>query len=128
LNNAEKAALEAFLITLSGIEVYTAEQWSDPFDENGNLDLIGGTTNIEGIIDSVSKTKVYPNPFQDYFIIESDLERFQVEFYNLNGSMVKQITASSGERINSADLPNGIYLLRITWANVKVQTFKVMKY
>lgn len=128
LNNAEKAALEAFLITLSGIEVYTAEQWSDPFDENGNLDVIGGTTNIEGIIDSVSKTKVYPNPFQDYFIIESDLERFQVEFYNLNGSMVKQITASSGERINSADLTNGIYLLRITWANVKVQTFKVMKY
>jgi hypothetical protein len=65
---------------------------------------------------------------QDYFIIVSYWERFHVEFYNLNGSMVKQITASSGERINSADLTNGIYLLRITWANVKVQTFKVMKY
>jgi cytochrome c peroxidase len=128
LNNTEKAALEAFLITLSGIEVYTAEQWSDPFDENGNLDLIGGTTNVEGTIDSDSKTEVYPNPFHDYFIIESDLERFQVEFYNLNGAMVKQITASSGERINSADLPNGVYLLKVSSTNAKVQTVKVMKY
>jgi len=40
LTQAEKDALEAFLLTLSGTAVYTADQWSDPFDSNGNLDLI----------------------------------------------------------------------------------------
>lgn len=128
LNNTEKAALEAFLITLSGNEVYTAEQWSDPFDENGNLDLIGGTTNVEGAFDSGIQTKAYPNPFQDYFSIESDIEKFQVDFYNLSGSLVKQVMASSGERINSADLPRGVYLLRISSTNAKAQTVKVIKH
>jgi sigma54-dependent transcription regulator len=56
------------------------------------------------------------------------LERFQAEFYNLNGAMVKQVTAASGERINTADIPNGIYLLRIAWTKAKAQTVKVMKY
>ena len=124
----EKAALEAFLRTLSGTEVYTAEQWSDPFDENGNLDLTGGTTNVEATIDKDFQTKVYPNPFQDHFTIESDLERFQVEMYNLNGTLIKAISATSGQRVDSTDLPKGVYLLKIISNQNKVETVKVVKY
>jgi len=37
----ERAAVEAFLKTLSGNDVYTNERWSDPFDADGTLALIG---------------------------------------------------------------------------------------
>lgn len=40
LSQAEKNALVAFLGTLSGSEIYTAEKWSNPFDENGELSII----------------------------------------------------------------------------------------
>jgi len=42
LNQVEKDALVAFLETLTGVEVYSAEQWSDPFDEDGTLTILNG--------------------------------------------------------------------------------------
>ncbi len=40
----ERGALVAFLRTLTGSDVYTNERWSDPFDADGNLSLIGNVT------------------------------------------------------------------------------------
>lgn len=40
LTVVEKEALVAFLKTLTGVEVYTAEQWSNPFDNNGSLAIL----------------------------------------------------------------------------------------
>ena len=42
LTNNEKNALEAFLKTLTGSDIYTNEKWSNPFDEEGNISIIGG--------------------------------------------------------------------------------------
>ena len=127
LSEVEKAALVAFLRTLSGTEVYTAEQWSDPFDQNGNLDLIGGTTNVESGSEKGIRTKVFPNPFQDFFYIESESERFQLEFYSLTGMLVKQVSATTGERLNGTALPRGAYILKIISGENEVETFKVVK-
>lgn len=40
LTEQEKEDLELFLLTLTGVSVYTDPKWSDPFDGNGNLSLI----------------------------------------------------------------------------------------
>ena len=40
LTQEEKDALVAFLETLTGSDVYTAEQWSDPFDADGNITIL----------------------------------------------------------------------------------------
>jgi len=45
LTEIEKEDLEAFLLTLTGVNIYTEEKWSDPFDENGNLIIIDGLCN-----------------------------------------------------------------------------------
>ena len=47
LTQTEKDNLEAFLKTLTGSNVYTAEQWSDPFDINGNLTILNGVLPVE---------------------------------------------------------------------------------
>lgn len=40
LTEQEKADLVAFLHTLSGTDIYANPRWSDPFDENGDLDVV----------------------------------------------------------------------------------------
>lgn len=40
LTSTEKNAIEAFLKTLTGSNLYTDEKWSDPFDAEGNLSYI----------------------------------------------------------------------------------------
>lgn len=40
LTATEKDDLVAFLETLTGVDVYTNEKWSDPFNPDGSLDLI----------------------------------------------------------------------------------------
>ena len=47
LTDAEKDALVAFLETLTGSNIYTAEQWSDPFDGSGNLTILNSSLPVE---------------------------------------------------------------------------------
>lgn len=43
LSNQEKEDLLAFLKTLGGTDLYVNEKWSDPFDNEGSMQIIGGT-------------------------------------------------------------------------------------
>ncbi len=54
LTQTEKDALVAFLETLTGTEVYTAEQWSDPFDVDGNITILNSPLPVELISFEVS--------------------------------------------------------------------------
>ena len=94
LTGVQKSELVALLKTLSGPKVYTAEQWSNPFDENGNLNLLGVTTIVRATTKDGVPIKVYPKSFRDYFSIETDLKHLQVDF---NGSLVKQSSPGSGK-------------------------------
>lgn len=47
LTDTEKDNLIAFLGTLTGSEIYTGEQWSDPFDSDGNLTILNSPLPVE---------------------------------------------------------------------------------
>ena len=55
LTQDERDAVTAFIMTLSGNDVYTNERWSDPFDPDGTLTLIEetllGDVNLDGTVD-----------------------------------------------------------------------------
>ena len=42
LTDTEKENLEAFLLTLTGSDMYTNEKWSDPFDADGDIVILNG--------------------------------------------------------------------------------------
>jgi len=44
MTTAEREALIAFLKTTTGSDVYTNERWSDPFEADGTLTLVGNVT------------------------------------------------------------------------------------
>ena len=69
LSTTQKDAMEAFLKTLTGSNVYTDPKWSDPFDATGNLNAIilpvGGSAisreEVNGTMHSRIATSVVPN-------------------------------------------------------------------
>ena len=64
LTKPQKDALIAFLKTLTSTDIYTNPKWSDPFDANGNIDVVGivGTDDFAQVDLGV---EVFPNPVVD---------------------------------------------------------------
>ncbi|MDB2658720.1 T9SS type A sorting domain-containing protein, partial [Flavobacteriaceae bacterium] len=122
LTNNEKNALEAFLKTLTGTGVYTNEKWSNPFDEEGNISIIGGqlSTNENSFEKSII---VFPNPVETDMNIQLENGKYRVLVYNVKGRSVSENKIFGNEILNLETLTKGIYLLLIK----DVESSKVYK-
>src|SRR5690554_386848 len=68
--------------------------------------------------------KVYPNPFEDYFVIESRIDD-QILLQELSGRIVKRQKISKGKtRIQTGGLVKGVYFIRFLKQS---KTFKIVK-
>lgn len=137
---------------IDSIDVYAYSQWSNginpnqmqyTFPDSGNheisLVVIGGDStdsysvqfNISGIVSSISQTsivdnlvKIYPNPAQDYIIVEcspslwnAKIAEAKVGIYATTGQLIKVAslnTALYQQRLFVDELSNGVYLLNFT--------------
>lgn len=92
------------------------------------------TGNYVNVIDNSYQDNiafVYPNPAKDLITIKSEEPFIQVELYAMNGSRLKRIDAYNVEQlqINTEQLRNGLYVLRLTHTNqsVTVQKFEIRR-
>jgi cytochrome c peroxidase len=108
----EKSALEAFLKTLSGSDIYTNEKWSDPFDEEGNISIVGGQLSINENSFEKSIT-VFPNPVETDMSIQLETGNYTTLIYNLQGKILYKKKIFGNESLNLQTLTKGIYLLLI---------------
>jgi len=108
----EKNALEAFLKTLSGTDIYTNEKWSDPFDEEGNISIVGGQLSINENSFEKSIT-VFPNPVETDMSIQLETGNYTTLIYNLQGKTLYKKKIFGNESLNLQTLTKGIYLLLI---------------
>ena len=122
LTNNEKNALEAFLKTLTGSDIYTNEKWSDPFDDEGNITIIGDqlSTNENSFEKSII---VFPNPIETDMNIQLENGKYRVLIYNVKGRMVSVNKIFGNKILNLEALTKGIYLLLIK----DVESSKVYK-
>jgi hypothetical protein len=94
---------------------------------------INGKTSILGVGDLIEfeDLNLYPNPAQDEFFITFDLtleEDFQWRLFDQSGRLMKNgevFKGMDGFRVESADLPSGLYLMSIgneirQYTNLKV--------
>ena len=112
LTTNEKNALEAFLKTLTGTDVYTNEIWSDPFDLGGNITLIGSV--LSSNIDVFGKNiATYPNPVESDLIIRLEPGIYKTTIYTISGQLVLQKDIDGNHQMNLQSLAKGIYILKI---------------
>ena len=112
LTTDEKAALEAFLRTLTGTDVYTNEIWSNPFDSGGNITLTGIVLSTNEDVFGKSVT-VYPNPVISDLNIRLELGIYKTTIYNMRGQLVYQKDIDGEDQMNLQSLAKGIYILKI---------------
>ncbi len=110
------------VVNLEADTEYTFEV--EAFDEAGNKSekaIVVQHTIITGIESwEVSKLKVYPNPFVDYFIVDAKNTGYAV-VYSLSGKAMFNVLLQPGNnRIDASGLPSGIYLLKQETSTVKL--------
>ena len=77
------------------------------------------------------KISVYPNPFNDHFTIHSSdsksLNGGKIKVYDVMGKLFIQQTISSSDiKINTSNLPSGVYVLKVEALNTS-RVFKLVK-
>lgn len=110
LTAIQKSQLAAFLRTLTGVDVYTNPKWSDPFDANGNITILGLNSSIYQ--SRAEKFTVYPNPASDYIRMQLPEGQYNVHLYSMNGQLLYSGNLASHERIELPGFADGFMLLQ----------------
>ena len=129
-NRRERLQINAFLSTLTGYDVYTNEKWSDPFDENGELQIVWeDVTSIEELFSNRTSYNIYPNPVVDKFTISGKDNFSQIEIINSKGETLKVINNNDKEYlVDISSFPPGVYLIKIEILNsVFTESYKIIK-
>lgn len=90
------------------------------------------STNPFKLYEPVDNIIVYPNPCNESFVLQLNAEsnaQYTIKVYDRFGSVVRNVTTVNGDAmqatIPTADLPNGIYLVKATSGN-KVISNKII--
>lgn len=114
INQTKKEAIIAFLLTLTGENVYTAEQWSDPFDEENDLQIIPDeSNNIESLSNNYD-FQVYPNPAKLKTTFQLPNGIYQLSVYNAIVQRVHSDVIQGNHVLELSDYPSGTYILKAT--------------
>ena len=100
LTAQERTDVIAFLMTLSGSDMYTNAKWSDPFNTDGSLTVLPleTTTGIDAL--STFIVKIYPTFVDQELTIETSADQsLDITIYNISGQQVY-----SGEVLRRLDV------------------------
>lgn len=125
INNIYTATTNPNGFVINNIEPgnYTITATSDDFlyfPYESTIEIVVGDNHINiemvitvGVSEIENQFKVYPNPAQNYIIVEG--EAASVELFNNNGQLLNVIenTHSNKTQINTSDLKSGVYLLKV---------------
>lgn len=113
LTQDEKDAMIAFLRTLTGSDMYTNPIWSDPFDDQGNLEVWPVyATSIDNEV-SARSLKVYPNPVADLLQVKVPAGTYELRVLDLQGRVVLQSAIASEGSLDMQTLPAGVYVISV---------------
>ncbi|APY11733.1 hypothetical protein BWZ22_11010 [Seonamhaeicola sp. S2-3] len=75
---------------------------------------------------SAKSFNVYPNPVNNVLNIETSVNYFNYQLYNLHGQKIIEANNQTSNSIDVSKLPSGVYILKMT-NNNKSQNFKIIK-
>ncbi|MDR2084923.1 MAG: T9SS type A sorting domain-containing protein [Bacteroidales bacterium] len=99
-----------------GIEISNQPEFNIVVERDMNLSVMFKYSSIEDYI--IENLNVYPNPANEYIIIDAPYDIEYIEIFNLSGKLVKRVTVNTNHtRINVSDIVYGSYILKIKIEN-----------
>ena len=126
----ERQQLEAFVKTLTGSDIYTNEKWSNPFDVNDELEIIGTTISNTFNIQHGNNISVYPNPAESFMKIKglNDGQNYFGEIHDRNGQKIWTGVIPMDMKIYVNTFSKGLYSLALfDESGVSISTHKFIK-
>jgi len=129
MTNQERNQVIRFLETLTGTDVYENEKWSDPFDQNGNLEVLNSSLVNNDEINIDTDIRLFPNPIISHLNIKGNIIKKTVEVYDLNGKLLKSIIPKTEfETIPFNKYVSGVYIIIINDSEAKrIVSQKIIK-
>jgi hypothetical protein len=85
------------------------------FTVTGNRTLVANVQHVEGVEEHAIGIDIYPNPVSEKLTVEATEAIDQVEVFNITGALVfSQKNCTEKVEINTADMPAGTYVIRMT--------------
>ncbi|SFT64667.1 Por secretion system C-terminal sorting domain-containing protein [Lishizhenia tianjinensis] len=93
------------------------EFWTFDYTYNLGIDKEKLTQNLN----------IYPNPFENTLHLKEEFANTKVEFYDALGSLVFNTKSNDLGTIETTNLPEGLYIVKMTDVNGKIYTARVVK-
>ena len=107
----EVQQMEAFLRTLTGTALYTDPKWSDPFDADGQVEVIGGSTGMAPRL-AGDGIRLFPVPASDRLFIEGLRPgSHAATIHDRQGRPLLTTRVQQQDAIDITTLPTGVHLL-----------------
>jgi hypothetical protein len=93
--------------------------WTIQSGTNDGYPFIGTSTATDLTVTKAfgDEISVYPNPVTDVFTINGIEGTATLQIINTNGQVVKNELINSGQKVSVGDLPQGIYIVKLTTEN-----------
>ncbi len=103
ISKQEKVDLEAFLLTLTGSDIYTNEMWSDPFDEFGNLTLFPIIISNAEYVFTTDGIEI--GCYGDLYVMEFKSGSYHVSIYDYADIVIDQFVMNQDTSLNIIEMP-----------------------
>ncbi len=111
----ERQRINAFLATLTGVDVYTNEMWSDPFDSLGNISVTGlPVLTSTSVISETNEIELYYNIRKEEYILIGPANIYNIEILDMTGQrLISYYLKGSNQSIQLPSLSIGVYIVKI---------------
>jgi cytochrome c peroxidase len=92
------------------VDVFTNPKWSNPFDANGNITILGLNSSIYQ--STPEKFTVFPNPASEYISLKLPEGRYNIHMYGINGQLLYSGTAEASDRIDLPGFASGFITIQ----------------
>ena len=109
-----------------GLNIFKWTLWNDNCTDYDVVNIIFDPLDIKDILPQL---KIYPNPFNDFLILNNDYHlEFKYEIFDILGKSIRidAIEPYSENKINLSELNEGMYFIRFS-QNIDEYLIKIIK-
>ena len=103
--------------------------FNEPVATNQTTNKLVIATALNELGEEDKSVRAMPNPFSDDIRLVSEQKITHVAVFNLVGELLNELNPGSNDvEVRLSDLPSGIYIVKVTYENLKGSSIKIIKH